>query len=347
MTWEFLKRWREEERTDCKTPFEWRLTLEIRREFVKTMRTVALLSMFSRDPITIANAQSALKTMGQLEPDLIFPPLLERAYPALETLTEVSPLVILLTICFSDTDHLHTLPQTHRTTAAITALSTVSPILVSRNIYASGAKHLLPLLELCLPGLDVNDPIKTMSTGIFVLQACSQVVIDDLTRPEVQPTSPRNDESGAVGGTSTPMTLDYNGEERSNLKRVHSHARVPSIELDAGETENGDGVPKLSREEEDDEVRTMTAGFPDWVSSFFRGVLAVFDALPEPGKGNKSGGKMEDSMTQTLTVREALSLHSLFARLPFDDNPRLRATSSVVKSLIHSSTSLSISFIGR
>lgn len=79
----------EEERSDCKTPLAWRLTPEIRREFVLTMRTVALLSMFSRDPLTIANSQAALKTMGFLEPDLIFPPVLERAYPALETLLEV------------------------------------------------------------------------------------------------------------------------------------------------------------------------------------------------------------------------------------------------------------------
>lgn len=56
-----------------------------------TMRTVALLSMFSRDPISIANSQQALKTMGYMEPDLIFPAVLERAYPALETLLEVSP----------------------------------------------------------------------------------------------------------------------------------------------------------------------------------------------------------------------------------------------------------------
>jgi len=48
--------------------------------------------MFSRDPLTIANSQSALKTMGFLEPDLIFPAVLERAYPALETLLEVSTL---------------------------------------------------------------------------------------------------------------------------------------------------------------------------------------------------------------------------------------------------------------
>lgn len=92
ITFEYYKRQNEEERPDCRTPPEWRLTPEIRREFVLTMRTVALLSMFSRDALTIANSQSALKTMGFLEPDLIFPPVLERAYPALEGLLEVSRL---------------------------------------------------------------------------------------------------------------------------------------------------------------------------------------------------------------------------------------------------------------
>lgn len=80
----------EEERADCKTPLAWRLTPSIRHEFVKTMRTVALLSMFSRDPLTIANSQAALKTMGYLEPELIFPAILERSWPALEGLLEVS-----------------------------------------------------------------------------------------------------------------------------------------------------------------------------------------------------------------------------------------------------------------
>ncbi|GAA6008845.1 hypothetical protein JCM10207_001745 [Rhodosporidiobolus poonsookiae] len=252
VTWEFLKRHTEEQRADCRTPLEWRLTPEIRREFVKTMRTVALLSMFSRDPITIANAQAAIKTMGLLEPDLVFPSLLEQAYTSLETLE-----------------------TTHRTTATITALATASPALISRTNYPAGAKNLLPLLELCLPGLDVNDPIKTMSTGMFVLQACSQIVIDDLTRPEAQV-----DTSGEGGEGGMDVDVDAGG--------------VPTIEI------GGDGELKLTRKQEDDAVRTMTAGFPDWVSSFFRGVLAVFEALPEPGKGSRNGGKQEDQMTQTL-----------------------------------------------
>lgn len=213
------------------------------------MRTVALLSMFSRDPITISQTQAALRTMCYLEPDLVFPAILERSWPALEGLLE-----------------------THRTTAIITALSTLAPPLISRSTYPAGAKHLLPLLELCLPGLDVNDPIKTMSTAMFVIQSITSVMIDDLTRPEL------------ASGEDEAMEID----ESSGLIG------------DGEEAMNDEGERKLSKKEEDELVRISTAGFPDWVSSFFRQVLVVFEALPEPGKGSRNGGKMEDQMTQTL-----------------------------------------------
>lgn len=61
-----------------------------------------------------------------------------------------------------------------------------------------------------------------------------------------------------------------------------------------------DSEPALSRADEDVAVRNSTAGFPGWVANFFRAVLVVFEALPEPGRGSRNGGKMEDSMTQTL-----------------------------------------------
>lgn len=165
----------------------------------------------------------------------------------------------------------------------ITALSTISPPLISRAIYPAGAKHLLPLLELCLPGLDVNDPIKTMSTAMFVIQAVTSVMIDDLTRPELA-----NGDAMDVEDKSEPVEL-ADGEE-----------------------------PKLSKKQEDDLVRLSTAGFPDWVSNFFRQVLLVFEALPEPGKGSRNGGKMEDQMTQTLIVSGSLDPDSLMLMLvPF------------------------------
>ena len=92
-----------------------------------------------------------------MEPDLILHPILERAIPSLETLVE-----------------------TQRTTAVIKALGAVALALVSRDIYYPGAKHLVPILQLLIPGIDLNDPGKTVgsSLGIFSAIAASS---EDLT----------------------------------------------------------------------------------------------------------------------------------------------------------------------
>ena len=66
-----------------------RLTTLMKRELVKSLRTVALLAMFSQDSTTVSNIQSALKSMSIMEPDLILHPILERAVPSLEALNEV------------------------------------------------------------------------------------------------------------------------------------------------------------------------------------------------------------------------------------------------------------------
>lgn len=61
----------------------------MKRELVKSLRTVSLLAMFSQDSSTVSNIQSCLKSMSIMEPDLILHPILERAVPALEALVEV------------------------------------------------------------------------------------------------------------------------------------------------------------------------------------------------------------------------------------------------------------------
>jgi len=67
-----------------------RLTRRMKRELVKSMRTVVLLTMFSQDSTVVNNIQGCLKSMCVMEPDLILKPILERAVPSLEALTEVS-----------------------------------------------------------------------------------------------------------------------------------------------------------------------------------------------------------------------------------------------------------------
>ncbi|KAG2196811.1 hypothetical protein INT47_002738 [Mucor saturninus] len=156
---EFLKRWREELEPDCKTPKERRLTPEIRHKFVMILRPVTYLSMFGKDQYTVGASQFTLKFLSWLEPGLIFPGLLERIYPSLETLTE-----------------------THRTSSALSILADIALPLFSRDHYPAGGKHLLPLLQLAIPGIDMNDPLKTISSLMFISTALMSIPIFDQTQ---------------------------------------------------------------------------------------------------------------------------------------------------------------------
>lgn len=106
-------------------------------QFVEILKTPALLSMFSKDPICATYAQTTLKYLGALEPQVIMPLVMERAYNGLESVNE-----------------------THRVTAVLGCLVLVSPLLTSERRWMGGQKHLVPLLELAVPGIDINDPTK-------------------------------------------------------------------------------------------------------------------------------------------------------------------------------------------
>lgn len=157
------------------------------------------------------------------------------------------------------------------------ALSAIAIPFISRTNFPAGSKNLVPLLDLFIPGLDVNDPMKTLSSVAFFIQATATVKLADLTRPE------------ASDDSSAPMELDG------------VHEPVPSIEVDLVEGEESTG-PILSRQEEDDMTRQSTADLPEWIVKFFKAILALYDNLPEPGRSGRSGGKLEEAMISTCTV---------------------------------------------
>lgn len=103
----------------------------MRRELVKCLRTVTLLGVFSTDGSVVTDILSCLKSMTIMEPGLLLPSIIERAVPSLEGLTE-----------------------TRRTTAMIRALTATGVALVSRDVYYAGAKNLMPILDLLVPGID-------------------------------------------------------------------------------------------------------------------------------------------------------------------------------------------------
>ncbi|PSR80950.1 hypothetical protein PHLCEN_2v6585 [Hermanssonia centrifuga] len=240
-----------------------RLTPSIRRAFVTTLRTPVLLAMFSKDPFSSTSAQGALRTMALLEPGLVMPDLLERAYSGLEVVNE-----------------------THRTTAVLSALAGAALPLVSEKVWLGGQKHIVPLLELCIPGIDLNDPMKTLCASLFVVSVVQHMKIGDLSIQQ--------------GGA--PLS-DAQAEEMMDING-HDHSQIPSG-TDVGET------VILSREEGRTLARDSAAGFADWVVSLFRRILALYENLPEEGgKKNTTGGKMEEAVLKSLKgTLDTLCLH--------------------------------------
>ena len=104
----------------------------MKKRFVELLTTPTLMAIFSKDSDTAARARGTLRNLAYLDASIVMPPFLERAYNGLEAINE-----------------------THRTTAVLVALSEVALPLVSEDVWFGGQKHIVPLLELCLPGIDL------------------------------------------------------------------------------------------------------------------------------------------------------------------------------------------------
>jgi len=269
IAYEFNKRWHEEQNPDCKTPLHRRLTKTMRRELVLSLRTVTLLAMFSEDSNTVGNASSCLKWTSLMEPDLILYPILERALPALDNLTE-----------------------TQRTLAVIKALGAIAPALVSRKVFAPGAKHLVPILQLLIPGIDLNDPSKTVCTATFLIEVSQYIKFGDLTGLPIGDMPSAIDNAHAV--TDMPTSHNVNGGEMAiaqdgNSKRPPKILRPDLDFSDYGERIFSSEEPILSAEEEDAVLRDATGGFTGWIANFIRRVILLFDNLPEESGGSTEG----------------------------------------------------------
>ncbi|KAG9123719.1 hypothetical protein FRC07_014176 [Ceratobasidium sp. 392] len=211
ITYEFNRRWHEETKPDCKTLKEWRLTPAIRHAFVNVLKTPALLAIFSKDQVASSFAQGSLKSMVMLEPQLIIPEILERAYSGLEAVNE-----------------------THRTTVVMNSLTGIAMPLASLKHWIGGQKHIVPLLELSIPGIDLNDPGKTVCSCMLIVSILQYVKIGDLTQSEAPPISEdsyaRFDaDPDAPAGPFTPMSTEEEDILRLVFDYASTNARANSV----------------------------------------------------------------------------------------------------------------------
>ncbi|KAJ2706444.1 Proteasome activator BLM10 [Coemansia sp. IMI 203386] len=151
---ELLERVRAEAEPDCEVPENMRLTRRMRRRFVVSTRTLAMLLLFSKGEDSVTMSHSTLKHLAEVEPDLIFGPLLDTLYTAIDSVTE-----------------------THRMISAMRALAKLASTLSNFALYPEGAQHVAPLLVLTLPGIDVNDPTKAWFALTFICNLCLNGVV--------------------------------------------------------------------------------------------------------------------------------------------------------------------------
>uniref|UniRef100_A0A8C3A3V6 Uncharacterized protein n=1 Tax=Cyclopterus lumpus TaxID=8103 RepID=A0A8C3A3V6_CYCLU len=132
-----------------------RLTDGDLQEFTRSITGAALLAMFSKTGST--DAAYALQNLALLTPELVIPPVLEKTYAAMETLTEP-----------------------HTLTATLSCMIGMARSLVSpNNHYPEGRGHVLPLLMGSLPGIDPNDFSKCMITFQFIATFTTLVPLAD------------------------------------------------------------------------------------------------------------------------------------------------------------------------
>uniref|UniRef100_A0A3Q4HEW2 Proteasome activator Blm10 mid region domain-containing protein n=1 Tax=Neolamprologus brichardi TaxID=32507 RepID=A0A3Q4HEW2_NEOBR len=135
------------------------------QEFTRSLTGASLLAMFSKTDST--DAAYALQNLALLTPELVIPPVLEKTYAAMETLTEP-----------------------HTLTATLSCMIGMARSLVSpNNHYPEGRVHVLPLLMGSLPGVDPNDFSKCMITFQFITTFTTLVPLVDCSSAPSQ----RND----------------------------------------------------------------------------------------------------------------------------------------------------------
>jgi len=132
-----------------------RLSSQQVTQFVESIKDVLYLALFNKTGSY--EAAAAFQYTACMRPEIIIPPLLDRTYPALQTLTEP-----------------------HRLSACLQCVVAVSRCMLSNpHWYPEGRSHVIPLLTFSLPGIDPNDIKKSLMTFHLISSFSSLVPIVD------------------------------------------------------------------------------------------------------------------------------------------------------------------------
>jgi proteasome activator subunit 4 len=194
-------------------------------------------------------SENALKHLALVSPNEILPALLDRIYPALEV----------------------GVIESHRTMAAVGSLVSISTCLFSREHFPEGCKHLLPILQLTLPGLDINDTKKAILTLILYIKI----------------------------GVTIPLrtVLETNGHDMETDLPEHFTKRLVLTESNMDE----DQLQELN-----DTCKYHVSELRQWIDGYLDRVFQILENLPQQyatgNNGKSTEGTVLDLMTHASSI---------------------------------------------
>lgn len=162
------------------------------------------------------------------------------------------------------------LVEVHRTASSLRSLQMLSRIMVQTKGFRC---HVTTMLGLALPGIDANDLEKTLYTLSYVQSVCYNIPFLDMTQG-------KDDVSGSM------LALEWIASEVDRLESEGSN-----VELDYQN--------ELTDEDEELILRSSTANFAEFLSSFLGRIFTLLENLPDSVARARTGSP-EENVVNTL-----------------------------------------------
>ena len=161
------------------------------------------------------------------------------------------------------------LVEVHRTTSSLRALQILLKVMVRTKGFRC---HITTMLGLALPGIDANDLEKTLYTLSYLQSVCYNIPFYDLTKGKEE-----------ISGNLHAM--DWITSEVGRMEQEGANVQL-------------DYVNELSDEDEELILRSSTATFPEFLSSFLGRVFTLLENLPDASRTRS--GSPEENVVNTL-----------------------------------------------
>ena len=172
------------------------------------------------------------------------------------------------------------LVEVHRTTSSLRALQVLSITMVRTKGFRC---HVTTMLGLSLPGIDANDLDKTLYTLSYIQSVCYNIPLHDLTEG-------RDDVSGSL------LAVDWITSEVARMEEEGANIQLDYLE-------------RLSDIDEEIILRSSTASFAEFLSSFLGKVFTLLENLPDASRPRS--GSPEENVVNTLPAALTPLLASL------------------------------------